>query len=251
MVELEETIEAQRVAAGIPLVRPAMDTGIVEIAPLVEAEDMGDAFIESLWTVLRDRRCYPLLDEQIAGLVSASIREGLFDPGTAGRARATQAGAASHFLARLPTFPRAGMDEILDVRDELGRPLRKFRSQMVKISRDLGVDAYSGEFEEAAEQAWIEHVAPALDELDDLVREMRLPAQFGAALPGSGAISAVGGLVTGILAGDVGVGAATGVAATGASGLAVAAVQRARLAQGLRNHPYYFLHRTEQLLAPN
>lgn len=214
-----------------------------------DREDFVDSYMSALWSVLKDGRCYPLLDAGIAKIVDAAIREGMFDAPKEARLRGRRAGAASEFLARLPTFPRATMDEIVDVRSELAAPLNRFRSEMVRVSRDLDVDAYDPGFEDAAEQAWIERVRPALLELEEMVEERCLRQQFGAQLPTSGVVGAVGGLVAGVITQAPLPGSA--VAAGTAAAIAGASIMRdrARLDRDMRKRPYFLLHRTEELLA--
>jgi hypothetical protein len=165
------------------------------------------------------------------------------------RSRGRQAGAASGFLARLPTFPLASMDEIVDIRSELDRPLVRFRSEMVTVAQDLAVDAHSPEFGQAAEEQWIAKVRPALLELEELVEERRLRTQFAVKLPAGGALGGIGGLVVAGIVGHgtfVSAGAATGAAAVATA--ATAAIESAKLGRELRKRPYYLLHRTEDLL---
>lgn len=188
--DLGSVIEQQLEDAGVDALMPAIEGGLLRLAPMEDREDFFDSYMSALWSVLKDARYYPLLDSGIATLVHAAVREGVFDPPQRTRSRGRQAGAASEFLARLPTFPRATMDEIVDVRSELATPLVRFRAEMVGVGRDLGVDAYDPAFEEAAEQAWIERVRPALLELEEMVEEGRLRHQFGAQLPTSGIVGA-------------------------------------------------------------
>jgi hypothetical protein len=185
----------------------------------------------------------------MAKIVDAAIREGMFDPPKQVRSRGRQAGAASEFLARLPSFPRATMGEIVDVRSELAAPLIRFRGEMVRVSRDLDVDAYDPAFQDAAEQAWIERVRPALLELEEMVEERCLRQQFGAQLPTSGVVGAVGGLVAGVITQAPLPGSA--VAAGAAAAVAGASIMRDRfrLEREMRKRPYFLLHRTEELLA--
>jgi hypothetical protein len=127
-----------------------------------------------LWASLADPRYYPLLDEGLADLVRAAIREGAFDPSASTRSRSGQVGAASDFPSRLPTFPLATMDEIVGIRNELSRPLVRFRSALSSIAREFDVDALSGDYRGSIETAWVERVHPALLQLEDLVEEKRL-----------------------------------------------------------------------------
>lgn len=247
--DLDRVIEEQLAAAGVGTVLPAIDAGLLQLAPIGSTDDLFNGYMEALWSVLRDPRYFPLFDTRIAELVDAAVREGALDLSTGARSKGRQAAAASGFLARLPTFPLASMDEIIDIRGELDRPLIRFRAEMVRVAKDLGVDAFDPRFDEVAEEAWTSRVRPALLELEELVEEKRLRSQFGTKLPGSGVFGAAGGLIAGVIthAPTVGLGAAAAGAAAATSAAAV--VDRAKLERDMRKRPYYLLHRTEELLS--
>jgi hypothetical protein len=95
----------------------------------------------------------------------------------------------------------------------------RFRAEMVNVAGNLGVDAFDPAFDEAAEEAWISKVRPALLELDDLVEEKHLRTQVGAKLSGGGVVGTAGCLVTGIITHPslIGVGVAAGAAVIAAA----------------------------------
>jgi len=109
---------------------------------------------------------------------------------------------------------------------------------------------YDAAFEDAAEQAWIENVHPALLELEEMVEERRLRHQFGIHLPTSGVVGAAGGLVAGVITQTPVTGSAFAVGAGAAVAGASAMHERAELDRDMRKRPYFLLHRTEELLAP-
>lgn len=204
--------------------------------------------MDALWSVLSDSRYYPLLDKGIADLVHAAVREGAFDPPSIGRSRGRQVGAAHEFIARLPTFPAARMDEIIDVREELRQPLTVFRSEMVKVARDMKSDAFDPDFLAEAEEAWVERVAPALDELHELVEEKRLRRLLGQQATSGGLVGAAGGLVTGLATQDVLFGAAATTVAAATTTVTRALSLRREFVREIGRRPYFFLYRTEQVL---
>lgn len=245
---LDDVIEEKLVAARIDELMPAIDRGLLTLAPVEERDDFFEAYIDALWAVLSDSRYYPLLDNGIAKLVHAAVREGRFDPPGTARSRGRQAGAVHEFLARLPTFPGARMEEIVDIRDELRSPLTVFRSEMVKVAREMTMDAFDPAFVHVAEEAWVERVAPALAELDDLIKEKRLHRQFGQPAASGGAIGAVGGLITGLVTQEAVLGGSIAASAGVASTVVTTMASRRRIASEIRRRPYLFLYRTEKLL---
>lgn len=247
--QLNEVIEAQLAAAGVDELIPAVERGLLTLAPIAEQADFFDGYMDALWGLLRDSRYYPLLDQGMAELVYAAVREGAFDPPTTARSRGRQVAGAHDFLARLPTFPLARMDEIIDVRLELRKPLTVFRSEMVRLARAMTVDAFDPAFASEAEEAWVERVAPALLELDELVEEKRLHRAFGRQAGGGGAIGAVGGLVTGLVTKEAVFAASVGAAVATASTMVNAVALQRKIASEVRRRPYFFLYGTEEFLS--
>lgn len=246
--ELGEVVESQVASAGVHLVLPAVEAGILSLLPFDATGNLFEGYLEALWGVVRDRRYYPLFDEEMASLVNSAVREGLLDLSPPARGRGRQAGAATGFLGRLPTFPLASIDEVIDIRAELDRPLVRFRAEMARLTSGFEVDAFDPAFDEAAESAWMSEVRPALLELDELVEEKRLLQQFGQAVPASGAIGAAGGLVAGLVSHTPLVAAAAGLGATALAGAQSMRNNRRRIQQDIQQRPYYLLHRAEELL---
>jgi len=246
--QLDTVIEGQLAAAGVSELLPAIDAGLLTLAPVEEHDDFFQAYIDALWSVLGDAQYYPLLDKGIGDLVHAAVREGAFDPSSVGRSRGRQVGAAHEFIARLPTFPAAGMDEIVDVREELRGPLTVFRSEMVRVARDMKHEAFDPSFLAEAEEAWVERVAPALDELHELVEEKRLRRLFGQQATSAGLVGAAGGLVTGIATQDALFGAAATTLAAATTTVSSALSLQRKLVREIGRRPYFFLYRTEHAL---
>ena len=144
------------------------------------------------------------------------------------------------------------MDEVVGIRDELRRPLTAFRSEMVKLSVALGATPLDSDFDEAAQNAWVERVEPALDELDELTRERRLIRTYGVELA-SGALGASAGLIVGLATrqplDETMLSTTAGAAAAASAAIVRGSTSRDRRAAQLNAHPYYFLHQAEARLA--
>lgn len=118
---------------------------------------------------------------------------------------------------------------------------------MARLSHELEVDQFDPAFEEVASQAWTETVAPALEELEDLVEQRRFRSQFGAQLPTSGVAGTATGLVAALLTHAPVTASAVAAGATAAVGGAVK--DRRELRSEIQSRPYYLLHRSETVLA--
>lgn len=75
-------------------------------------------------------------------------------------------------LAMMPTFSRASMLELIDIRRELDAPLARFRSAMIEIASDLPEPADRA-YEQEVTDAYRRVIAPSLSEIDELTRENR------------------------------------------------------------------------------
>lgn len=118
---------------------------------------------------------FPMFSELTGGLARAMVKEGKI--AGAELAPATQAGIAGRFISALEAFPAAPMDVVLDARDQLRVPLRRFRAGVTRLSRDLaesGIDALDPRFERASADLNRQYVAPALQEIEELSREIGL-----------------------------------------------------------------------------
>lgn len=142
-----------------------------------ETDAMVSAFVELVQQRLADPRRRLLCDTQTGDLVAAMVREGVIDSEHLGLRRAGQAAVGSGLVARLPAFPQAPMDELLDLRADLQDPLMRYRAAVISVSDDLPA-ALGSEGEQAVDEVWDSRVQPALLELREtlaqhgLVREV-------------------------------------------------------------------------------
>jgi hypothetical protein len=130
-----------------------------------------ETFVDRLSRHLSSGREYLIFDDQIASLTESAIREGIFTPASGPSGRSAQAMTASALMGRLPTFPNATVDEVLDIRTELAPSLTQFRGGMVTISKSFTSDAWEAGFEDEVHDAWVETVRPAVEAIEHSVRE--------------------------------------------------------------------------------
>jgi len=252
---LVEAVDEHVGSSGLSEVQPALDSGTLRLQ-LFDLDPMDDSFDAHLFSALQglldDESAYPLFDDPFRKLVGSAIDAGALTAPVRPVRRATEAAAAHDFLARLPTFPLATMDEVLDVRSELAVPLVRFRSEMVGLSRDLGTSVLDPDFDEAATTAWRERVMPQLQHLEELVEEKKLRRIFGQELLTRADALAPGlTFAAGVITQDsrllaVASAVAGGTAAVSAVGRGV--VRRSDLGKTVAASPYFFLHDTERLL---
>lgn len=209
-----------------------------------------ETFVEKLSKHLSSGRDYLIFDEPIANLVEAAVREGLFSPAKGPTGRSAQAMAASALMGRLPTFPDATVDEVLDIRTDLSPSLTQFRSAMVTISKTSMTAPWESDFEDALNDAWVETVHPAIEAIDESVRSNKSLLALAAGASGAANTSYPGlTIVAAGLLGHVGAVAAFGGAVSGAGPLLQALRDRRSAAQDIRMQPFYFLYAIEQALS--
>jgi len=208
-----------------------------------------ETFVEKLSRYLSSGREYLIFDQPIANLTEAAIREGLFSPARGPAGRSAQAMTASALMGRLPTFPNATVDEVLDIRTELAKSLIQFRAAMVTISKSFTSAAWESDFEDEVQDAWVESVLPAVEAIDNSVRENRSLLALASGIAGAANTSYPGlAIVAAGLLGHVGAVAALGGGLSGAAPMLQVLRDRRTAAKEIRMQPFYFLYAVEQSL---
>lgn len=214
-----------------------------------QASRVIETFVSKLSRHLSAGKGYLVFDEPIASLTEAAIREGLFTPATGPQGRSAQAMAASGLIGRLPTFPGATVDEVLDIRRELAPSLTRFRGAMVTISKSFSSAPWESAFADELQDAWVETICPAVDAIEASVRDNRSLLSLSAGLTGT-AKAASPGLV--ILAagifGHADVLQALGGIVAGAAPVLQALRDRRSSLSSIQMQPFYFLYKADQAL---
>lgn len=213
-------------------------------------ERIAAAFVDSLSRHLSSGKEYLVFDAPIANLTDAAIREGVFTPARGPAGRCAQAMTASAFMSRLPTFPMASVDEVLDIRSELAPALTHFRSAMVTASKPIGSAPWETDFEDCVHDEWIEKVHPAIEEIRASVRDnsslMTLVAEStgvaNKAYPGLALFGSA-------LATHHPSAAAVGGAVAIATPILQALRERKKTNNAIRMQPFYFLYAANAALS--
>lgn len=208
-----------------------------------------ETFVEKLSGHLSSGREYLIFDEPIANLTEAAIREGLFTPAIGAAGRCAQAMTASGLMGRLPTFPIATVDEVVDIRTELAPSLTKFRSAMMSIAKSFSSAAWESDFEDEVHEAWVESVLPAVEDIEASVRDNNSLFSLATGITGATNTAYPGlSIVAAGLLGHVGAAALVGGALAGAAPVLQAIRDRDRSAIDIRMQPFYFLYAADRAL---
>lgn len=215
----------------------------------VHADQMVNSFIGKLSEHLSSGREYLIFDEKIASLTRAAIGVGLFKPAKGPAGRCAQAMTASGLMARLPTFPDATVDEILDIRSELSPALTQFRGAMVTLSKEFEQPAWDKGFEDEVQDAWVESVHPAVEAIDESVRSNKSLLTVASDATGAMKGSAPGLAILGAgMMGHDSLAAAAGGAVSATGALLQAMRARTNTARQIRMQPFYFVYALNQAL---
>jgi hypothetical protein len=212
-------------------------------------------WIDALVARLTDKKTRLLFDRQAGGLIQSMLDDGMIPSNPQGLRLAAQAVLGAGFTERLPAFPTARMDELLDLRKELALPLARYRGAVARFSKEVP-QAVGENLDFEVEQLWIETVKPALlgleDEMADhgLVRELARSLSvervrdFGSWTAGTyltvASATALDALTTGLIA----------TAGGGAATVALEAIRARRAGQaGPKASEFYYLYEANRRLA--
>jgi hypothetical protein len=234
--------------------------GHVEHATLMhDGDGVDDGFlvrlVDQLLTLLQDPSVHAVFDARagdlVRSLVDADPRFSALDIGK--RSREAELGAG--LIARLPTFPTAPIDELVDLKRDLVGPLVRYRAAVAELEEGMSQVLGSAEIDGEIQEAWRRRVAPALVEIQDGLTEHTLVRE----LAKSGATSARDLIISGsalfMAMSTVGQIAVTASAAASVGGMTAhaalnAGLEHVKSRRAASSHDFYYLHRLAQVDAP-
>lgn len=195
LAQVRSVVEEMRDASGVRELQPALDAGVLKLTRVDPATDfvtsamlshvgaasdptgLLGAWFDLLTERLSNSQNRLLFDRDVGNLAQAMMNEGWINRNEVTLRRAGQAAVGSGLVARLPTFPDAPMDELLDLRKDLQAPLANYRAAVASMSKDLPV-AFGGEFSAHIDDLWVSNVDPALAEIRSEVADHRLTREM-------------------------------------------------------------------------
>jgi hypothetical protein len=266
--DFQDTTQGLFAQSGGEDLLPAFNEGILKLSSsgfsgtrdlISEAGDMNailEGWLELLKALLQDPRVRLLLDDQVGHLVRSLVDEGQVELGKFALKHAGEACVGSGLIARLPAFPHAPTDELLDLRRDLSNPLARYRSAVSRIADKLTFRSFDPESAAEIDDLWINEVAPALAEMQEgfaehgLVRE--IARTMGADLKtvitaGAGAAVFIG--LDQLSAVNNWIATAAAVAGPAAQAVASAAVKRREATRTLKQRELFYLYEVDSRLA--
>jgi hypothetical protein len=174
--QLSEVAQNLLTGSGADELVPALEAGLLTLdtagIDAANTDAMVERFVGIIQKRLRDSRRKVLFDAETASLAQALVAE-VSDDHFPGLRRAGQAAVGSGLISRLPAFPDAPMDELLELRSDLTGPLTRYRASTLDLSAQLG-PVLGDELEAQVDDLWAAKVAPALLEIEETLADHSL-----------------------------------------------------------------------------
>ncbi len=152
--------------AGIKGLNDALASGLVEFQPFAKDGSVEDYF-DAVSKALTSNETYPLLDDATGKLIELAIKEEKISFLGTSEKRAKHVGVSSGLLERLPLFDYASVNEILDIRSELEKPLVRFRAAVIGYSNSIENVPWERGFSQEVEEIFLTHVEPTILEIEE------------------------------------------------------------------------------------
>jgi hypothetical protein len=180
---LQGTIEKLLEKSGAGELVAGLEAGVVSLssAGMGDGEDFDavmEQWLDHLRRLLQDPSKRLLFDDGIAKLVAAMVREKKVDLPALTRRHAGEALVGSGLISRLPAFPQAPLDELLDLRGDLAAPLVRYRAAVMEMGDALRSEVFDTDAPAEIDDLWRSRVEPAVLEIEEtlaqhgLVREV-------------------------------------------------------------------------------
>lgn len=260
MTELRGITDQMRADSGVAELEKALDQKLVRFNENVTIGGDTDAviqgFMDEIKRYLHDPNKFVLLDATIASLVESMIKEGLIRPPERSFSNASEAVLGTGFLARLPAFTAAPMDEVIDLRRDLDEPLSRYRRKVSHLRGELRTGPFDQHIQAEIDAIWRTEIDPAVGEIRQAMADHGLVRETVRAFGGDLSDFVKGGWLPAGLAifsanlFDLGAAVTTTLAAGTAAAptIAKALMNRAQGRATARGHDLYYLYEVNRQL---
>lgn len=228
---------------------------VIRHVPILQSSNAAGSFeqefVTTLLPFLTDPAAHAVFDARAGELIRLlAATDGRLGSGAiTQRHREAELGAG--LIARLPAFPQAPIDELLDIKSELAGPLLNYRSAVAKLEEGMSQTLGSRDIDDAIQATWRKVVGPAVSQLEDeltdtsFVRELARSASTSArdlVITGASLSIAVTTLT------ELAAALTAGSALAGASlqAVATAAKDKFQHRKDLRKRDFYYLQQLQQ-----
>ena len=160
------------------------------------ADRAWEEYRQTVLEAVSNKTTYPLFDDLTGNIVGRAVTKGLIRPTEGAKRRGKHGGLSGDLLQRLPMFEKAGVSEVLEIRDELSEYLGVFRDAVASSAATIESAPWAvNDFAEEADLVFLENVAPAVGRIEQRVegdRDLReLTLRYGPSfLSGASSIGA-------------------------------------------------------------
>jgi hypothetical protein len=219
---------------------------------IVDYEEVDRAFSDSVLQafdllVSSTRQEHPLFTMS----TRLALRDIRADGGLEGAdfTKANRVELAARLIADIPSFPSAGVDEIIDIRGRVEPYLRRFRSAIADLEEKLGSDVLGDDFAAAVDDLKLRQVDPALEELRESLWDDGIKPTAARSVP----VLATGslGLAAAIAVGAPDLAGVAAVAAGGSTAVAKEFLERHQRETERRKNRLFLLFDLERQLKAN
>jgi hypothetical protein len=243
-------------ASSIVEIVPFTNTNnnLIDRLPKEDEAPAGRLFMDRLAALINDPTIHPLLDSQASKYARAlsTATPNSITSGARRRSRRAELGAG--MIARLPAFPQAPLNELLDVKDDFKAALVRYRSAVGQLEKILDADIGAADLDAELDAVWSDRVQPAVIALEEgfmehsFVRELAKSTSTSVrSLVTQGAALYIALSTVGDLAAHISAAAAAAGVALQATG--IAASQRLSAARAMTKEDYYYLYRLSKGIA--
>ena len=256
--QLQETAEEMLESSGATELVPCLESGLLVLSDAGLGDGSDFDAVMRRWTKiidarLKDPRARLLFDDSSGDLVSSMLDEGHLKASELAMRHIGSAALGSGLVGRLPAFPQAPMDELLDLRKDLGAALSRYRRAVSRLAATLP-SVVGTDLQAAVDDVWVDEVWPSIVEIDALLHDHGLVREIArnAGMDVRALIMESFAIYVG-LAGPGGVGnllsAGVSAGATGAQAVVTGAVKSIREKQSTRTNDLFYLYEANRRLA--
>jgi hypothetical protein len=141
----------------------------------INGADTAREFTEIVKQAIDNRTTYPLFDDTTETLVKTEIENNRLFLSRPKTRQAKHSALVRVLLERLPDFSYIPIDQLIDIREEIRNPLKKFRSGVSAYARKIESAPWDKEFEVEVNEVLIELFEPSLLEREDIVKSRSGP----------------------------------------------------------------------------
>jgi hypothetical protein len=150
----------------------AVQRGLIySVAPAIalrhDAGALYDRWVSRLIQLLESPGAMLVFDDRVSALTRELMDHQLVDTPPSNVLRSQEGAVGTGMIARLPVIPAAPIDELIDLRHDLRRPLSRYRAAVLRMAASLEAEAFSQAGADEIDVLWTRDVHPAISEIED------------------------------------------------------------------------------------